>query len=151
MMLHLGVFVESYNGAEGVTTGDVAGYLEKKYGVMQHFADLHIDEIAEVMTIGVQEAIEALMQGAPARANVLEQPMTEIKLMFDNYLSNEEIVATGQSGVPTQAALMGIRTSLKKIKELKNKRTYRSKIRGSRRPSFIDTGDYRDSFHSWVE
>jgi hypothetical protein len=67
--------------------------------------------------------------------------------MFVTYLDNEEIAETGQAGVPTAAALAGVRTSLKKKKELKNPR----KRSLGRRPSFIDTGMYRDSFKAWVD
>ena len=151
MLLHLGVIDVGYSDEKGTSTGDVAEYLEQKYDVMGNFAALHMPEIVESVEVSVAEAIEALMGGAPASLNPFGGATEDIKQMFGTYLDNEEIAETGQAGVPTQAALDGVRTSLKKKKENKNVKTYRSRVRGTRRPSFVDTGMYRDSFKAWVE
>lgn len=147
--LHLGVIDLPYAGA-GTSTGDVAEILESRYDVMGDFAALHLPGIAESMAISVSEAIDSLLQGAPATIDPFAGAMADIKKSFTQYLDDEEIVQTGQAGVPTQAALDGVRTSLKKKKEIKGAK-YRSRIRGTRRPSFVDTQAYRNSFIPWVE
>lgn len=148
VILHLGVVDIPYAGK--TTTGDVAGFLEEKYNVMGTFASMHMPEIVEVVEISVTEAIDALMSGAPSTLDPFGSATQNIGSMFQNYIENEEIAQTGQSGVPTQAALDGVRTSLKKKKEIKGK-AYRSRVRGTRRPSFDDTGLYRNSFRAWVD
>lgn len=150
--LHLGVIDVPYAAADGQSTGDVAEILESKYAVMENFDALHHDEFEELVAISISEAIENLVAGAPAGSvKPFAQACSDIELMFKQYLNDEEIAETGQEGVPTQAALDGVRTSLKKKKEIKNAKKYRSRVRGTRRPSFIDTGMYRDSFKAWVD
>jgi hypothetical protein len=150
--LHFGVIDVPYAEAGGQSTGDVAEILEEKYAVMGNFDALHHDEFEELVAISISEAIENLVAGAPADlVKPFAQACTDIKSVFTQYLNDEEIAATGQAGVPTQAALDGVRTSLKKKKEIKNIKTYRSRVRGTRRPSFVDTGLYRDGFIAWVD
>ncbi len=151
MQIHLGVIDLTYGDKGSISTGEVAKILEDQYSVMGNFVDLHIGEIAEVMAISVSEAIDSLISGAPATLNPFGQAEQDIQQMFVKYIDDEEIAQTGQEGVPTQAALDGVRTALKKRKEIKNIKKYRSRIRGTRRPSFLDTGLYRDSFKVWVE
>jgi len=152
VILHFGVIDVPYAAAGGQSTGDVAEILEKKYNVMGNFDALHHEEFEELVAISVAEAIENLVAGAPAdRVKPFAQACADIKLMFTQYLNDEEIAETGQDGVPTQAALDGVRTSLKKKKEIKNIKKYRSRVRGTRRPSFVDTGMYRDGFIAWTD
>ena len=151
MILHLGVIDVPY-ATEGTSTGDVAEILEKQYSVMGNFADLHADEIQELVEISFAEAVENVLAGMPAQiAKPMNQAADDIKNLFTTYLNDEEIAGTGQDGVPTQAALDGVRTSLKMKKEIKNIKTYRSRVRGTRRPSFVDTGMYRNSFKAWAD
>jgi hypothetical protein len=124
--------------AGATTTGAVARILEDKYAVMQNFAALHIQDVAEVFSIGMAESLESLMMGAPASINPFGQATSETELLFKDYLSNSEIRQTGQPGVPTQAALKGVNHRLKSKK-------------GAPRPDFIDTGLYQSSFKAWVE
>jgi hypothetical protein len=137
MILNLGVAVEPY-GDDGVTTGDVAEWLESKYSVMDNFAWLHGDDIAESLANSAAGALETLLMGGVVK-NPLARAESEIQARFGEYLEKEEIKFTGQKGVPTQAAIDGVRTRLKK------------KTRAGRRPSFIDTGLYKSSFKAWVE
>lgn len=138
LILHLGVIDIPYAGELGTTTGDVASFLETKYGVMQRFFDLHENDIATVMTDGLRNTIEDIVAGAPATLDPYGTAMNKIGQEFRVYIDIEEITKTGVPGVPTQAALIG-----------KSKRFKRQ--RGPRRPSFIDSGDYQQSFSSWVE
>lgn len=152
MILHFGVIDVPYATAGGQSTGDVAEILEDKYAVMGNFDALHHDEFTELVEISVAEAVENLMAGMPTNlAKPFAQACGDIESMFRQYLDDEEIAATGQAGVPTQAAIDGVRTSLKKKKETKNIKTYRSRVRGERRPSFVDTQAYRNSFKAWVD
>lgn len=121
------------------STGDVAHWLENKYGVMQGFVNLHMPEIAASLEDSVAGAIESLMQGAPPRHDVFGTATSKIETLFKfTYLDKEEIVQTGAQGVPTEAA--------------KRRVNHRLKLnRGAKRPSFIDTGLYQSSFKSWME
>lgn len=129
---------------KGITTGDVATILEAHYGVMQGYVDLHIADIAGALENSFAGAIENLMMGAPPDLNVLGSATSKIDQGFREYLEKEEITKIGNAagigiaGVPTKAALMGVNHRLKLH-------------HGPRRPSFIDTGIYFSSFHSWIE
>lgn len=121
------------------TTGDVAHWLENKYGVMQGFVELHMPDIATAIEDSLAGAIESLMQGAPPRHDVFGTATNMIETLFKfTYLDKEEITQTGAQGVPTEAAKQGVNHRLKLN-------------RGPKRPSFIDTGLYQASFKSWVE
>ena len=147
VILHLGVIDIPY-ATDGTSTGDVAKWLEDKYSVMGNFAALHADDIQEFVEIAFAEAIENVLAGQPAQlAKPMNQATDDIKALFATYLNNEEIAETGQEGVPTAAALAGKRTSFKKMKELKKPR--RRAL--TRRPSFVDTGMYRNSFKAWTD
>jgi hypothetical protein len=149
MKLNLGVVEVSYSGKGSISTGEVAEILEDEYSVMGNFVALHMPEIEESVEVSFSEAIESLMAGAPSTIDPLGDAVQDIQALFGDYLDNEEIAQTGQEGVPTQAALDGVRTSLKNKKELNGRS--KSKIRGTRRPSFIDTGLYRNSFRVWAD
>lgn len=144
MKIHLGVNELFYDSKENVTTGDVATILEAHYGVIGGYVDLHIDDIARSLENSFAGAIESLMMGAPPSLNVFGKATSEIDFGFREYLDKEEITQIGNAagigiaGVPTKAALEGV--------------NHRLKIRrGARRPSFIDTGIFQSSFHSWIE
>jgi hypothetical protein len=150
--LHLGVVEIPYAAEGGTSTGDVAEILEERYSVMGNFADLHHDEIQELVEIAFSEAIENVLAGQPAQiAKPMNQAADDIKNLFTTYLNDEEIAGTGQEGVPTQAAKDGVRSSLKNKKEIKKIKDYKSRVRGVRRPSFIDTGLYRNAFIAWAD
>ncbi len=149
MKLNLGVAEVTYGfSQDAITTGDVAEFLEYRhtfpngrqehYGVMQHFVDLHLADIAGHLENSFAGALENLMMGAPSNVNVFGTAEGQIEQMFREYIDQEEITQTGAKGVPTQAALKGMNHRLKGK-------------RGPRRPSFLDTGLYEDSFRAWVE
>ena len=135
MKIHLGVIDVPYT-AESVTTGDVAGFLETKYGVMQRFWDKHAQSNTDDIANGLAGAIEGMMMGAPP-GDPYADGMESIGQRFRVFLRDEEIVGTGAPGVPTQAALDGVNHRLKRRK-------------GRRRPSFIDTGLYFATFKAWT-
>jgi len=119
------------------STGDVATWLENKYHVFEVFYELHKDEIHELIASGYEEELNALLSGR-ATANVnyvpMQQSMDEIYRMFQIFIDTKEMDALGIPGVPTEASLLGVNHALK-IK------------RGPVRPSFKDTGLYRNAFH----
>jgi hypothetical protein len=146
--LHFGVIDQPYRMARKkrarrtaatVTTGDVAGWLENRYGVMQTFYDEHEDYVVDEMTTSVRDAMEALMQGAPATLDPFGAATSRIEDRFKQFLSTQEMDRLGVPGVPTQASLEG-----------KSSR-FKSKKSGAPRPSFIDTGLYQSSFKAWVD
>jgi hypothetical protein len=137
--LHLGVFDIPYVDVKDKTTGDVANILEAKYHPMEIFYQLHEEEIAQDIAHGFQGALETLLMGGPLNlANTMHASTSRIDERFKDFLTNKEMEGLGYPGVPTKAALEGVSHRFKKK-------------RGSRRPSFVDTGQYQASFHSWME
>lgn len=122
------------------TTGDVAEYLEKDYGVMQTFYDAKEEQIAKAFESSVASALENLMLGSPAIGNPFAEAQDEIEAMFKHFLSSQEVEHAGIPGVPTQAAQNGVNHRLKHPYAKGN----------PRRPSFIDTGLYMANFKAWV-
>lgn len=125
---------------KGTTTGDVADYLEAKYHVVETFYEFHETDIAAALEAEMQIQVDNLMMGGPVRALNLLGATEKIKNMFDNFLSSGEMEHAGIPGVPTKAALAGIRHGFKRPRSNKEPR-----------PSFVDTGMYRDSFTVEVE
>ena len=149
MILNLGVIDIPYSGAaterrtakvaSGTqTTGDVAGWLETKYGVMSVFAEAHEDAIVDAITDSMQGALESMMMGAPAQPDPFGSGMGRIEQEFRTFLDTAEIEGMGIEGVPTRAAIEGV------------SHRFKSK-RAGRRPSFIDTGLYQTSFRAWID
>ena len=103
--------------------------LEDKYHVMGVFYDIYGQEIADSVTEGLAGALENIMSGAPVTIDPFGSAMSEIETKFNKYIDDEEIAQSGQSGVPTEAALKG--TSLRRKKKY---------ARGPRRPSFVFSG-----------
>jgi hypothetical protein len=121
------------------TTGDVAELLEKKYDVMAGFYKLHANDIAEALADSMAGSLEDLFSGKPAAlvGNPLAAAEEAVKEKFQEFLDKEELSGL-EEGVPTAAALRGKSSRFKSG-------------RGPRRPSFVDTGLYRESFAAWTE
>lgn len=137
MNLALGVEDFPYKDGKSVSTGDVAEILERRYHVMEAFADMHKDEIAQAISHALMGALENRMMGAPLPENPYAQAEEDIKAAFRQFLDLEDMAGRFE-GVPTEAALKGVNHRLKKK-------------RGIRRPSFIDTGQYQASFTARIE
>lgn len=128
-------------GQLGVSTGDVATFLEDKYHVMEHFFELHGEEIAADLSESVAGALETALMGGPALdSSGLAAAMTKIEERFKRMLSEKELERLGYPGVPTKAALHGVSHRFK----------HPYAKRGPR-PSFVDTGLYQSSFKAWVD
>lgn len=159
MKLHLGVHDIPYVDAGATSTGEVAQILEDRYGVMDSFVFLHKEDITEAIAESTADAIEALIMDAPVLIDPYGAASSKIGELFRDYLDNEEIVDApegdyGRGKVPTQAALDGVSSRFKLGKQagvfVKGKRG-RKKLKGKRRPSFIDTGLYEATFTAWFD
>lgn len=122
------------------TTGDVAEILEAKYGVMDTFAFARLPDIAKELEKSIAGSLETLMMGGRPDANPFRSAESAIAAMFKQFLATADIEHMGVEGVPTQAALDGVNHRLKHPYAKGN----------PRRPSFIDTGLYSQSFVCWV-
>jgi hypothetical protein len=128
-----------------ITTGDVMEILEKKYSVIEVFYKVNQDAIQKLIFDSIEGAIEtAIMTGAGFNEGFLEQSLNsaifDIDAMFRAWLTERGPEKAGIPGTPTLAAQKGVKSHLK---------SGYTKGRVPR-PSFIDTGLYRQNFHSWV-
>lgn len=132
-----------HNGAPGTkTTGEVAEILESKYHIMEvFFEDVGVDLISKALANSVDEALDAISQGAPVgQLRPTAGAEAEIETAFRLFLSQQEMDSLGIPGVPTKAAQDGVRHRLKD--------PYSNH---SPRPSFIDTGLYEANFKVWID
>lgn len=158
LTLHLGVLVQPYRGfglATGrkgnrthrkrvagvirpVTTGDVAGFLEARYGLMETFYRVRGAVIGQAMEDSIGQALEALMMGRAI--DPWGSATQKIQASFREWISSRAAEQAGMPGVPTKAAMRGVNHRLA--------HPYRKS--NPRRPSFRDTGLLMASFRSWV-
>lgn len=142
LTLNLGVIVQPYRSesksAGAVTTGDVAQWLEKRYGVMEVFARVHSRVIENALVTSVEGALEALVMGR--RVDPFARATQAITTRFKRYINSYEAERVGIPGTPTGAALRGVSHRLA--------HPYRKS--NPRRPSFRDTGTYEASAVTWV-
>ena len=143
LTLHLGVLDQPYRNnskqATAVTTGDVAGFLEKRYALMQTFFKVHEEDVAKALENSLSGALESLLMH-----RVIDpwgSATAKINSAFREFISSREAERVGIPGTPTKAALRGINHRLK--------HPYRSS--NPRRPSFRDTGTFLSSFRSWID
>jgi len=146
MKLSLGVvdIIYGHTGGHGGnpnnSTGNVAEILEKNYGIMGHFYDLHKDEINEALTDIFSAALEDSMMGLPINFdNTSEEISGKLKPMFQKMILDRELDGV-DGGVPTKASLGG-------VSHRKKKGVHRNK---AVRPSFLDTHLYYSSFKAWL-
>jgi hypothetical protein len=128
-------------GSNLKSTADVAAILEDKYHIMQHFAELHHEDIVHSLENAVEGALENLLSGAQHNPNMFDNAASEIEVMFKDMLTNKELEGIGYPGVPTQAAIKGVSHRFKHPYAKAN----------PQRPSFIDTGLYQSAFKAWIE
>jgi hypothetical protein len=135
MLLHLGVLDVPYSNATGVTTGDVAEFIEEKYGLLEKFVEVHEADIADDLAQSVNGSIQSLVAGV--QIDPFAAATAQIETRMKRFLTSQEAEQVGLQNVPTQAALKGVN------KRLKSKR-------GARRPSFIDTDLMESSYKVWT-
>ena len=153
--LHLGVIDVPYVEAPSkrqrkaragtVTTGDVATWLENRYHVMEHFAQLHEQDIATDLASSLAGALESFMMGAPVSHDAFGSAASSIEDRMKNMIAMAELDALGYPGIPTQAAQD--RASGKK----RSSRFKRKRGTNSKPVSFYDTGLYFASLRSWID
>lgn len=131
-------------GAGGITTGDVAEFLEREYHVFETFHEMHETENVADIEACLEAALENAIVGGPVTADVFAKAGTDIGARFKQFLSNSEIESypgAEAAGIPTIASGKtpyrrgGINHRLKHPYSHKN----------PPRPSFIDTGLYQAS------
>ena len=150
-VLHLGVAVQSYGErstkkgnkivAGSPDTGDVAQWLEDKYGLMRAFFTAHEQDIADALSESVGDALEIMLNGGPETMDGFGAGASRIEEMFKDFISSQEAEQVGIAGTPTGAALRGVNHRLKHPYAKAN----------PRRPSFRDTSLYVSSFKCWVD
>jgi hypothetical protein len=119
------------------TTKQVAAILEKRYGIMEFFAEKYSDDIAEAMLEVYEPIIGNLDEGDPLNLEHVGLPKDiaeRLEEKFRNMIKNREM--DGQPGVPTAASAGYTKRNGKRVR---------------RRPSFDDTGLYIASFRAWSE
>ena len=138
--LHLGVMDVPY--AKGTSTGGVAEILEQKYGIMEYFAYVKGDEIAKELEKDLVDFIDDSLSGRAINSEPFSGSCGHIERLFKRALTEQFMDGSNFSGrpVPTMASLLGISH---RFKGKKNRRGVR--------PSFVDTGTYRQSFKAWIE
>ena len=150
MILNLGVVDIPYTDhTSSETTGDVATWLEDKYHVMEIFYDMHQGDIIEALESDICAALENTLAGHPSKGDVFLGAYGKIENEFHKYLDGEEMKGH-VDGVPTQAALKGISSRFKKGKN-NIYRKGKTIATGVARPSFIDSGLYRQMFKAWIK
>lgn len=157
--LHLGVADIPYGGSQApasrrgsrrrpptpagrVSTGDVAEILERRYGVMGKFLELHGQLVADELAGAMRDRLEVLLMGGPATpggALLPEGSLSAIEQRFRQMLNNRELDGK-VPGVPTGAAGAGVSHRMKN-----------PYARRGTRPSFIDTGQYQTTMRAWVD
>lgn len=139
MRVCLGVVDVPYGYGDNpeATTGEVAQELENNYQLFTHFQEMHMDVIrkdaGEALALAL---INHIKYGVPLASD--GEQLSETMREFHLFLELEEMAGLGVEGVPTQAALQGKNSRLK--------REY-----GDRRPSFIDGGLFKANFIAWIE
>lgn len=147
--LHLGVLVQPYRArgklksgkvAAPVDTGQVAQWLEKRYGAMAAFVRVKENLIVGSIEQSVENAIEVLLKTGRA-IPAFSEGTGAIESAFRDFIDSQEVERVGIPGLPSQAALRGVNHRLA--------HPYRSS--NPRRPSLKDTGLYARSFRAWVD
>lgn len=154
MILNLGVVDLPYHRAPSrrrrptagtVTTGDVAGFLEDRYHVMEIFYEQNQPAIAAALESGLEGALESLIMGARPNIDPFGTGLSQIEDDFRKFITLGEMDRLGYPGVPTQAAKD--RASGKR----RSSRFKRRRATGDKPVSFYDTGAYVNSFKAWIE
>ena len=136
----LGVNNVAYTDEDGgMTTGEVAEILEKKYDVMGVFVQLHKKAILDDVSNTFLMMLKRYMATGQAWGNHSEFPLERTDAAFRDYLGRDEWQR--ETGKVIMAARKGVNH--------RKKHPY-AKANGPR-PAFIDTGLYRRSFRAFLK
>jgi hypothetical protein len=155
MILHLGVVDVAYTGEDGATTtGDVAGYLEDDYHIMEVFAEVYGDFISDELANQMKGVIESILQGGYSGSlnnevitklgnrNISGQGFGgKIEEKFRDFIDAGEMQRILPPTQPIKAAEAGVRHRFKSPYSKKNKS----------RVAFKDTGLYSQSMRAWLD
>ncbi|VWD20778.1 hypothetical protein [Burkholderia contaminans] len=139
--LYLGVIDVAYTAAgakPGVTTGDVATFIEDEYHVMRVFLEMYEEEIGELLANEIAGEIESIAQGKPVGRLALDVSTGKIGELFRDFLDAREW---------KQASAQAVTAADEGVNHRK-KRPYAAE--NPARAEFIDTGLYQASFRAWV-
>lgn len=130
------------------TTGEVAEKLEREYGVMEFFVKNNHEQITDAIEKSIVGGLQNVVVGLPPLDfNYLNQACSEIEKDFKHFLGAKEMDGK-VGGVPTQASIEGVSH---RFKYKSRKRASKKRVRDNPgRPSFVDTGLYRQSFKAWT-
>jgi hypothetical protein len=129
MDLVFGVIDQTYPKGNS-TTGAVAGYLEKRYGVIGHFIEDNHAEVADIVVQIVKQSVKEIMTGEKA---VVDLDFKPVQNKFKEYILGRSLDGKVE-GVPTKSA--------------EGKGYYGKK---GPHPSFYVSGLYASSFTAWIE
>ena len=125
----------------------VSNILEDKYGILDYFNEKYSEYIETLISNRFDDIAEEVLSRPEGRqyttakmSNIMKPVGKDVEKLFREFLDKEEMNASGQAGIPTGAAMMGIRHGI-------GSKT----LKGVSRPSFIDTGIYRASFRCSVD
>ena len=145
--LSLGVFNVPYESEEKKrffegndslhTTHEVAEFLEQQYGVMEAYAQSHNQTLTNCIANGFFNVLEEVVSGK-MQSNPFETGLEEIREDFQRFLTSYEAERVNIPGTPTLDALRGV---------IRRYNVYE----GPRRPSFVATGLYKESFAAQIE
>jgi hypothetical protein len=131
--------------ASTVTTGNVAGWLEDKYHILEIFSIEHERDMAADLENGLGGALESMMMGAPTSLDPYAAGTSKIEERMKDFITNREMDHLGYPGVPTQAAKD--RAAGKK----RSSRMKRARATNAEAVSFYDSGLFQDSMKAWVD
>jgi hypothetical protein len=153
LTLHLGVIVQQYRTpsttgrgrkkrrtVKATDTGQVAGWLEDKYGLFTVFWNVYGQRGADALADGLAGHLENMLMGAPTGNDPFGQGCSQIDEFFRNFIASKESENVGIPGTPTMAAIRGVNHRLKHPYAKSN----------PRRPSFLDTGILMGSYRTWM-
>jgi hypothetical protein len=122
------------------TTYEVAQILEARYHIIEIFWELHGQEIADTITEDMRDFLDDRMSGSGRNKPTFIAAESEAKTLFNTFINSKEMDSLGYPGVPTRASLRGVNHSFLHPYSKNN----------PPRPSFRDTGLFRDSFVAWM-
>jgi hypothetical protein len=138
--IKLGVWDVPYEDG-GKTTGDIADILEAEYHVMEHFVQMHGQEIVDGFTASMLTGLEDLLSGDAASSEPFLDAQNKTYDLFQTFIDAREMDGLGYPGIPTEAAMKGV-----------NHRLLHPYAKGNPvRPSMKDTGTYMQSFGTEIE
>jgi len=124
------------SGPGAATTGEVADILDRRYGINEFFLENHGEEVIGAILEGAAQNLIRPESGRGSRTDHMAKAIKHGEEVFRDMLDNKELDGK-VAGVPTRAAELGVRFGRRRA--------------ASGRPSFVDTGLYRDSFRIEVE